>query len=79
MIYYKKGWVFILLLIFFAILALAFNQFTYTLYDLNLYEYIKYSKDLSDEERLFLKEKEILYYTSDNNAPPFSFKEKGGA
>lgn len=76
MIYYKKGWVFILLLIFFAILALAFNQFTYTLYDLNLYEYIKYSKDLSDEERLFLKEKEILYYTSDNNAPPFSFKDK---
>ena len=76
MLNYRKEWFFLSLLIFTAVLALAVNQFTDTVYDLNIYEYIKYSQDLSDEERAFLKEKKTLYYTSDNNAPPFSFQDK---
>lgn len=72
----KKEWVYILLLIFIAVLALAVNQFTHTVYDLNLYEYIKYSQPLTKEEITYLKEKEVLTYASDNNAPPFSFQDK---
>lgn len=71
-----KEWVLMLLLIFIGALALAANQFTNTIYDLNLYEYIQYSRDLSDEELNYLKEKNVLYYTTDNNAPPFSFQDK---
>jgi polar amino acid transport system substrate-binding protein len=71
-----KKWAFLLLLIFIAVLVLAVNQFTNTIYDLNLYEYFKYSQDLSEDEINYLKEKNTLYYTSDNNAPPFSFKDK---
>lgn len=72
----KKEWIYILLLIFITVLALAVNQFTCTIYDLNLYEYLKYSQSLSLKEREYLKEKEPLHYTSDNNAPPFSFQDK---
>lgn len=71
-----KEWFVLLLLIFIVILTLAVNQFTNTIYDLNLYEYFKYSRDLSKDEINYLKEKNTLYYTSDNNAPPFSFKDK---
>lgn len=72
----KKEWIILLLFLFIFIFTLAVNQFTYNLYDLNLYEYIKYSQKLSDEEREYLKEKKILKYSSDNNAPPFSFQDK---
>lgn len=71
-----KEWVLLLLLIFIVVLALAVNQFTNTIYDLNLYEYLKYSKDLSEDEIKYLKGKNVLYYTSDNNAPPFTFPDK---
>lgn len=71
-----KKWAVLLLLIFIAVLVLAVNQFTNTIYDLNLYEYFKYSQDLSEDEINYLKGKNTLYYTSDNNAPPFSFQDK---
>lgn len=72
----KKEWIYLLLLILVTVLALAVNQFTYTIYNLNLYEYIKYSQDFTEEELSYLKGKKILSYASDNNAPPFSFQDK---
>lgn len=71
-----REWVLLLVLLFVAVLALWVNQFTYTVYDLNLYEYFKYSQSLSEAETDYLRKKEILYYTSDNNAPPFTFQDK---
>lgn len=72
----NKELIFLLLLAFVFVLALAVNQFIYNLYDLNIYEYIKYSQDFTYEERTYLEEKQILYYTSDSKAPPFSFQDK---
>lgn len=74
--YNKKEWIILLTPLVITILVLIINQFIYSIYDLNLYEYIKYSQDISDEEAAYLEEKGVLYYTSDNNAPPFSFQDK---
>lgn len=54
---------------------LIVNEFLKSTYDLNLYQYIKYSQTLSSKEISYLKEKEILRYTLEKNAPPFSFKD----
>lgn len=61
-----------------ALLLLA-NQFTSNNYDLTLYEYFKYSSDITEQEREYLQNKKVIYHSSDKNAPPFSFKdEKNG-
>lgn len=72
----NKTWIYILFFLFISVLVLAINQYTYSLYDLNIYEYIKYSKDFTHEERGYLEKKHTIYYTSDSNAPPFSFQDK---
>ncbi|WZL74081.1 transporter substrate-binding domain-containing protein [Clostridiaceae bacterium 35-E11] len=63
-------------LFFFLILSILINQITHIKYDLNLWEYVKYSKPLSEEEKLWLKNKGKIIYASDRNAPPISFLEK---
>ncbi len=72
----KKTWIYILLFTFISVLALTVNQYAYSLYGLNLYEYIKYSQDFTYEERMYLEKRQSLYYTSDSKAPPFSFQDK---
>lgn len=72
----KKEWIYVVILIFLGVISLSVNQFTQTVYDLNIYEYIKYSQSLTKDEISYLKEKKVLTYASDNNAPPFSFQDK---
>lgn len=72
----KKEWIFLLMFFLTAVIVLVINQYTYSVYDLSLYEYVKYSQKISDEEKSYLEEKKVLYYTSNNNAPPFSFRDK---
>ncbi len=72
----KKQWIFLMILISFSVITFAANQFIKTIYDLNIYEYIKYSQDFSTEETEYLDENGALYYCTDNNAPPFSFQDK---
>ncbi|WMJ76200.1 MULTISPECIES: transporter substrate-binding domain-containing protein [unclassified Sedimentibacter] len=72
----KKQWIFLMILISSSVITFAVNQFIKTVYDLNIYEYIKYSQDFSTEETEYLDEKGVLYYCTDNNAPPFSFQDK---
>lgn len=76
MSYNKKEWILMLMLIFIVVMVLAFNNFTQTVYDLNLYECVKYSRDFTQEEISYLNEEKVLYFTSDINAPPFSFQDK---
>lgn len=67
-----------LLLVACAFLFLA-DQFTSNTYDLTLFEYFKYSSDITEQEREYLQKKKVIYHASDKNAPPFTFKdEKNG-
>ncbi len=72
----KKEWIFSLMFFLTAAIVLVINQYTYNVYDLSLCEYVKYSQKISDEEKSYLEEKKVLYYTSNYNAPPFSFRDK---
>lgn len=66
--------------ILFIIIAIVFvttvNQYTKNIYDLNLYEYIKYSANITEKEKKYLEEKKTFNYVSDKNAPPFTFMDK---
>ncbi|MDF2616785.1 MAG: multi-sensor signal transduction histidine kinase [Sedimentibacter sp.] len=63
-----------LLLVACAFVFLA-DQFTSNTYDLNLFEYLKYSSEITDQEREYLQKKKVIYHASDKNAPPFTFKD----
>ena len=71
----NKKWIIISMCFLAGIFVLIINQFIKITYDLSLYEYIKYSQDLSQKEIAYLKEKKALRYTLEKNAPPFSFKD----
>lgn len=64
----------ILLLVSCSFIFLA-DQFTSNTYDLSLIEYFKYSADITEQEREYLKQKNVIYHASDKNAPPFTFKD----
>ncbi len=64
-----------LLLVACAFLFLA-DQFTNNIYDLTLLEYLKYSSDITEQEREYLQQKNVIYHASDKNAPPFTFKDE---
>lgn len=56
-----------------ALLLFIANQYTKNTYDLNLIRYIKYSTPLTAQEKVYLEEKQRIYYVCDQSAPPFSF------
>lgn len=60
----------------FIIIIILINQIINIRYDLNLYEYIKYSRPLSEHEKKLLEDKGTIICVSDRNAPPISFVEK---
>lgn len=65
----------ILLLVSCAFIFLA-DQFTNNTYDLTIFEYLKYSSGITDQEREYLQKKKVIYHASDKNAPPFTFKDE---
>jgi len=71
----KKMFVNFLIIIIF-LFAFAADQYTKNIFDLSLYEYIIYSGKITEKEREYLEWKKTLLYTSDKNAPPFSFVDK---
>jgi len=71
----KKMFVNFLIIIIF-LFAFTADQYTKNIFDLSLYEYIIYSGKITDKEREYLEEEKTLHYTSDKNAPPFSFVDK---
>lgn len=64
------------LIIIIVLFAFAADQYTKNIYDLSLHEYIIYSGKITEKERDYLERKKTLHYTSDKNAPPFSFVDK---
>src|SRR5690606_35418670 len=60
----------------FVIIAILINQIVKIKYDLNFYEYIKYSRPLLEEEKKLLEDRDTIIYGSDRNAPPISFIEE---
>ncbi|MTI67165.1 MAG: transporter substrate-binding domain-containing protein [Firmicutes bacterium] len=65
---YISALIFILLII-----LLSINLYINKKYDINLIQYISYSKPLSLEERSYLKEHGSLIYGADQNAPPLRY------
>lgn len=66
----------LIILIIFIVFSIAANQFTNNTYDLSLYEYIQYSIPVTKEENDYMRKKEMLYFLSDKNAPPFAYIDK---
>jgi len=58
------------------IIFIAISQSIDNTFDLGLYEYIQYSFPLTEAEANYLLDKKTLYFTSDNNAPPFAYIDK---
>ncbi len=59
------------------VFLIAANQFINNTYDLSLYEYIQYSILITREENDYMRKKEVLYFSSDKNAPPFAYIDNG--
>lgn len=72
----NKRMIRILFLIIVIVFGAVEGQYTKSIYDLNLYEYIKYSANITEKERNYLEKKKTLYYVSDKNAPPFTFVDE---
>lgn len=66
----------ILIILILAILLIATDQYTKNKYSLNIFNYIKYSTPITDDERNYLDEKGTIYFVSDKNAPPFAYIDK---
>ncbi|HHV38010.1 MAG TPA: transporter substrate-binding domain-containing protein [Tepidimicrobium sp.] len=60
----------------FMIIIILISQMVNIKYDINLYEFIKYSQPLSEQERKLLEDKGTIICVSDRNAPPISFIEE---
>ena len=58
------------------IIIILVNQIISIKYDLNLYEYAKYSRPLSAKEKRWIEDRGTIIYVSDRNAPPLSFIEE---
>ena len=63
--------------VFAVILIIVANQFINNTYNLSVYEYFQYSSSITKEEADYMSEKGTLYFSSDKNAPPFAYVEKG--
>lgn len=72
----NKNMIRILLFVIIIGFVVTADQYTKNIYDINLYEYIKYSANITEKEVEYLKEKRTLYFASDKNAPPFTFIDK---
>ncbi|MEL7646810.1 MAG: transporter substrate-binding domain-containing protein [Sedimentibacter sp.] len=66
----------VILLITLCLFIFLADQFTNNIYDLNIFEYLKYTAAITDDERAYLDGKNIIYHASDKNAPPFTFLDK---
>ncbi len=58
------------------IFLFAVNQFIDNTYDMSLYKYMQYSIPLTQTEIDYMYGKETLFFSSDNNAPPFAYIDK---
>lgn len=52
------------------------DQFTKSAYHMNAFQYLLGAHQLTDEDRLFLREHGPIIYASDNNSPPLRFYDK---
>jgi len=66
----------VMMIVILVILLVATDQYTKNKYSLNIYEYVKYSKPITDEEREYLSKRGTIYFVSDKNAPPFAYIDK---
>lgn len=67
----------VLLLAFIAsLLAFAVDRYTVNSYGFNLAQYLQYSSPLTQMEQTLLREKAVLSFVSDKNAPPFAYVDE---
>ena len=60
-----------------CLLAFAVDRYIVSSYGINLFQYIQYSRPLSQEEEFYLQENSVLSFVSDKNAPPFAYIDEG--
>mgnify|MGYP000131932780 CR=1 FL=1 len=68
----KYFWTLFILLV---IILIVINIFIQNKYKINLIEYLKYSKGLTENEKQYLANNEKLIYSSDRNSPPIRFMD----
>lgn len=68
---------FIQILIAIICIVINFSIYTRNKYDLKLIEFLKYSMPYSAEEKAYLRNKGMIKFGCDNNAPPLSHENEG--
>lgn len=66
----------LIILLFFVAIVNLINKILQFQYDLNIYQYITRSSELTESERRYIEENPVLIYGADQNSPPLRYVDK---
>lgn len=75
--YILKRRIFYFIFFFLLISIIFINQYLRIEYNINLYEFLRNTKPLTEEERRWLEDHGDIVYGADNNAPPLRYVDPG--